>query len=120
MSSTAGGGQRSDSRLLLPHLGTFPGSPPSTPNLFLHPDSFSETNDVGGVGFQVFIVGVFLVAGWGGGAGPPGRAQGRPGMAEGKGGWGALYSRIFSSRAIWQRAQGKQKVRDAQSCPTEP
>lgn len=33
---------------------------------------------------------------------------------------GCPYSRIFSSRAIWQRAQGRQKVRAAQSCPTEP
>lgn len=57
--------------------------------------------DVGGVGFQVFIAGVFLVAGYGGGAGPPRSGQWWPGVTGGKGeGRELFYSRIFSSRAI--------------------
>lgn len=47
-------------QLLPPHPGIFPLS---SPNLLLHPDSFSGTKHIGAVGFQVFIVGVFQVAG---------------------------------------------------------
>lgn len=50
---------------------------------------------------------------------PPHPTPERPGLTRDSG-EDRPYSRIFNSRAIWQRAQGRQKVRVAQSCPTEP
>lgn len=87
----------------LAHLGILPESPPFSPNLLLHPDSFPGTKDVGGVGFQVFIVGVFLVSGWGGGAGPPRRGQ-RPAYQRGRVGGTSLLSDLQFPRHLAEAA----------------